>query len=431
MTVKVTPGDATHSFEPLLDTESSVMYFLCEPGITTISFFKGACHSESSKLLKERIKLVCQANPWLAARLVRNKKIHKNVLLAVPNVITEEDVNDVYSCEDLVLSKISSSMDYETMSKSIEESNALVKMGYSLVGKDMRVAKFTLAKVSNDEIALIFSLSHAVADGYTYYSILNMLSGGSEIKKLSYSRKHGFLPEMAKAIGEKEHQLMLSPGVALGMMSGMCCGAKARFEARFVDEEKVRKAKEEVKARVGSDDFFCSTNDILTSTFSQAARANLMLMAINLRNRVENAASDDAGNYESVIIYDLSSSATPEAIRQSLSGGAPFKRVGGETLPGFFKQLRSRFALITNWAFPSFKADLRLFDKDGNATSKTQLHLPIYALSAVMFPIAVVFRPCEGKLAILYGGSLHDLPADRIKSCGVPLGDVVSNTMFG
>lgn len=431
MTIKVTPGETTHDFEALLETESSVMYFLCEPGISTISFFKGACHEESLNKIRERIKLICQSNPWLTGRLVKNKKIHANVLLAVPKVVSEDDINSILCSEDSTLSSISSKMDYETTCKTLENSNALVKMGYSLIGKDSRVAKFTLVKGANNELALVFSLSHSVGDGFTYYSIFNMLTEGSEIKKLSYSRKHDFMPQMKKAMGEEEFQLMRAPGITLGMMSGMCCGAKARFEARFVDEEKVRKAKDEAKARVGSDDFFCSTNDILTSTFAQAAQADLLLMAINLRNRVEVATNEDSGNYETVLVYDSPSSANPEAIRKSLNGGAPFKRIGGESLPGFFKQLRTRFALITNWAFASFKADLKLCDKEGNMTCETQLHIPVYTLSAIFFPLAIIFRPCEGKLAILYGGSFRDLPHDRIVSCGVPLGDVVSETMFG
>lgn len=216
----------------------------------------------------------------------------------------------------------------------------------------------------------------------------------------------------------------------------MLCGPKAQFDARFVDEEKVKQAKQDSEKRcageiIPDNGFACSTNDILTSTFSNATKADLLLMAINLRNRLKEANDKDAGNYESVITYDSPSSAIPELIRKSLRNGAPFTRVGGSTLPGFFKTLRLRLALITNWAFPSFKVDLKLFDSSSlQLSSPIQLHLPIYDPAAVVCPIAIIFRPCYGKLAILYGGSSQDLSHECLVASGAPIGASVNDTMF-
>ena len=53
--------------------------------------------------------------------------------------------------------------------------------------------------------------------------------------------------------------------------------------------------------------------------------------------------------------------------------------------------------MITNWAFPSFRADLQLLGENTKAVSLT-LHLPIYDLESVVFPIAIVFRPCVNKI---------------------------------
>ena len=42
----------------------------------------------------------------------------------------------------------------------------------------------------------------------------------------------------------------------------------------------------------------------------------------------ETMATDiDAGNYESVIVYDATTSKTPEAIRASVRAGAPFRNI--------------------------------------------------------------------------------------------------------
>lgn len=86
--------------------------------------------------------------------------------------------------------------------------------------------------------------------------------------------------------------------------------------------------------------------------------------------------------------------------------------------------------MITNWAFPSFKADLALPSASGG-TIPLELHLPIpYHPKEVAFPIAVIFRPCYGKLGVLYGGSPQTLSSERLLGAKAPLGEQISKDMF-
>ncbi len=433
----VTPGDdsSKYDYEPLLETESSLMFFLGEPSIITTTFFKGADFTKSLEMVKNRISQICFANPWLVGRLVRNKKIHNNVLLKIPKFVTDSDIEAVICSEEPLLSGISTEAPYATVCETVVKSKVMVSEGYKLVGKDDRVAKFSLVKVANGEVAFFLSITHTVADGHTYYKVFNMLTDGVEIERLSYIRNHGFVPEMKNATGEAELNLMLSPGLMMNMIPLMLCGPKAQFHVRFVDEEKVKSAKGASESRCGTNskhDFACSTNDILTSTFANATKADLVLMAINLRNRVQAAKDQDAGNYESVIMYDPPSYSTPEIIRRSIRGGTPFIRSDGLPLPGFFKLLRAKFAMITNWAFSTFKADFQLVSdvQSENLMSSITLHVPIYNPAAVVFPVAIIFRPRFGKLAIMYAGSSRDLSIDQLISCGAPIGDTVNDIMF-
>lgn len=153
-------------------------------------------------------------------------------------------------------------------------------------------------------------------------------------------------------------------------------------------------------------------------------------MAVNLRDRIPLATRMDAGNYESAIIYDQPSTKTPEAVRASLRSGIPFRRVGGHPLPGFWKILKCRYGMITNWAFPDFRADL-IRRTSSNEESPITLHLPVMAPSSVFFPVAIIFRPCKDKLAVLYTGSARDLQImERLEESGVPLGLSVNEKMF-
>ena len=411
------------TYQPLLDPESSLMVFLGEPAITTITFFKNADATLSSSWLKDRLTQVCKANPWLTGRLIRDKKIHKNVLLEIPRVI-EADVDSIICNEGKVLSGISSQTKYEDLVNAILKSNAVVGPGYKLIGqRNLRVAKFTMVPVSNGEVALIFSLTHTISDGFTYYKILSMLSG--EIEELSSVRKHDYVPASIEAIGVKEDKFLKSTSFLLCCLKSMLCGSKANMEARYIDPEAIRAIKTEAKHR------FISTNDIITSTFARATDTDILLMAINLRSRVKGTDSNDAGNYELVLTHDAVSASTPEAIRKSLQEGPPFKRDGDTQLPGFFKTIKSKVALITNWSFPTvFKADLKLFDSGGAKNVPIHLHLPVYNPKDIAFPLAIIFRPKAEKLAILFGGSAREVSYDKLVEAGAPIGEPICNAMF-
>ena len=98
----------------------------------------------------------------------------------------------------------------------------------------------------------------------------------------------------------------------------------------------------------------------------------------------------------------------------------------------FFKTVTSKVSMITNWAFPSFKADLALPSASGeDCTIPLELHLPIpYHPKEIAFPICVIFRPCADRLAVLYGGSPQTLSSDRLREAKAPLGEQISKEMF-
>ena len=453
--VKPLNDDANVTYEPLLDPESSLFFFLSEPAISTISFFDRNVDLERSRAwLKERLGLICAANPWLAGRLVRKKKMHRNVLLATPTPATDNDVEALLGGdEDGVLANMSHRTRYETLYDALSKANAVVGPGYKLVGKDKRCAKFSLVEMAEGQVALIVSITHAVADGehlistssgwfsiwhlstnrslgYTYYKIMSMLERKNNVTRLSPKRKHEFFPKSKEAIGAKEFKFLLSVPFAVCCVRSMLFGPKARLGAQFVDAARVRERKEEA-AETKAEDGFVSTNDLLVSAFSRAARADVLLMAINLRGRVEGTDAADAGNYSSVVLHDADSAASPEGVRRSLAAGPPFLRRGGRPLPGALRTMtRTRAAMITNWAFPDFEATVSLPDAAGAAVP-LDLHLPVpYNPREIVFPIAVVFKPRKGKLGFLYGGAPGRLSHEDLAAVGAPLGEQICNEMF-
>jgi len=414
-----------------MDLESQHMIW--EKGITTVSFFSGDKPNLTSRLLE-----IVKANPWLVSTLIRNKKIHeKNIILCYPSGITEEHIKTVYHESTL---PISENMPFEELSKALSK-KAILPMGTTLLKKKLPISSFTLTPCTNNneggegKFALIVSISHAVADGHTYYKILSMLSSSTQIESLNAKRKFDVAPKIRAATGEAEYNYGVSSATMINCVLKMAnpFSAKTEIAAYYIDKEKVKntKAKEDEREKKKEKQdlempFSCSTNDILTSSFGNAAEIRVLMMAINLRKRLEGAVDNDAGNYESVVMYDPPGYEHPSDIRKSLCRGVPFIREHSHPLPKFCEASRCRIGIITSWAFSSFDGEIVL----GGSNTKMTLHLPVFDAKAIPFPIAVVFKPKKDSLAIIYAGPQHTVCADKLNAAGAPIGDIVNSSIF-
>jgi hypothetical protein len=97
-----------------------------------------------------------------------------------------------------------------------------------------------------------------------------------------------------------------------------------------------------------------------------------------------------SGNYSSLVAYQPPDYAHPSLIRASL---APLRRAAPAALPGPLRSLLCRIAVVSNWA--GFYRDAPL---PGAAHAA---HVPCEELAATAFPVAVIFRPARGALALL------------------------------
>merc|ERR550537_1081412 len=112
------------------------------------------------------MKLICEANPFLVGRIVKDRKKHNRLLCAVPKEISEDDIDAIFSTNNQGLERINSSVPYSEISKIMNESGSIVKPEHRLVNKDDRMTKLTFVSINDGkEYALCFSLAHIVADG--------------------------------------------------------------------------------------------------------------------------------------------------------------------------------------------------------------------------------------------------------------------------
>ena len=74
---------------------------------------------------------------------------------------------------------------------------------------------------------------------------------------------------------------------------------------------------------------------------------------------------------------------------------------------------------------------MALCDATSESNISLELHLPIPCHpKEIAFPIAVIFKPCAGKLGILFGGSPRTVSSDGLIAAGAPIGGQIMNEMF-
>jgi hypothetical protein len=157
-----------------------------ESEVTAITFYRFDME-EASAYIRKRFKAIVDANPWLAGRLVRNKQ-HKNVQLVHPQTPVSEDVIDQLFHSNLAQLQIGSEMKYEELCKAAKP--AVLNKGRTMLNKPTLFTQITMVPDANHQdegFALIFSLSHIVADGQTYHQVLNALSITGTIERASAS----------------------------------------------------------------------------------------------------------------------------------------------------------------------------------------------------------------------------------------------------
>ena len=409
-----------------------------EGPITTVQFYRGDA-TAAATFLRQRLVDVARLNPWIGGRLVKTKEpsglalqfSKENVPIdelfeVIDELFKVDESNDEWKYEKV---EIHAGMPYgQLVYKLAKPKNAngkkliiAVPNGEKLIKKRKPVCKLTVLSCSHpsDSFAVIFSMSHVVGDGHSYYTILNMLSASAELTEMDVSREEKFQEAIPRHIGQKEFQFMMSPPFCMmchyiGIMS---TAKKVTPLCFFLDKEKLAAAKEQAKAENGAA-AFVSTNDIVTSGFGRAVQARMLTMTVDFRNKVEGLTAKHAGNYFGGLIWDPDGYGSPNTIRTALTGSPPLSR---GTLPTGCCISGNWTAMISNWSSMS-KGSLDIPD------CQQTLHLPYLNTAEMKVDSCIVFKARPGEVAVML--FLQNATVDAAKA-QLPLGEPVSTGMFG
>eukprot|EP00586_Coscinodiscus_wailesii_P020264 CAMPEP_0172498320 /NCGR_PEP_ID=MMETSP1066-20121228/112157_1 /TAXON_ID=671091 /ORGANISM="Coscinodiscus wailesii, Strain CCMP2513" /LENGTH=425 /DNA_ID=CAMNT_0013271551 /DNA_START=86 /DNA_END=1363 /DNA_ORIENTATION=+ len=407
----------------LLKDECAPGGLMMEEGITSITFFKGNFQPASDALLAQFLRVV-SSNPWLAGRLVKTKQ----------GIRLRHPINPVASGDyDSLVSVVppSSSPDTPTLTPNtpyVDMCNAMYKSkkqiivpsGNASLDKDKPVTLLTLVATTPLQFALVFSMSHVVGDGRTYYEIFKMLSPGAAIRELTSDRIMSFSESMRDTCGRKEMEWADSTSTAImytlaTLPTMLGCGAKARCYAFHLDDARLAELKRDC-ARDGGVPYV-TTNDILTSGFFNACGSRIGMMGFDCREKLDECHRDLAGNYVSALILDSDVFGTPARLRRMYSS-RPYKTTG-RPLPKCCCGAAS-FAMVTNWS--SFAGEMVAL-----RGCEMIIHLPVLNPAYCVYDIMIPFASAVGKKGVLCWTVSTD--EDGLREA-MPLGDRVSKDMF-
>lgn len=420
---KIGPKDGeVHEVQLLADEAGGLLY---ETGIATITFYKGDFAAASSAV-RAQFGAVVEANPWLCGRLVSGKDAagKAGVRLRHPTVCSEEQVSAMFASRPLAGGVAGASLPamergYEAICTEMYKpaSQMIVESGLALKDKDKPVCLLTLAESKPGEFCVVFSLSHAVGDGRTYYEVLKMLAPGAAARALPTARVHAFGEAMRDKCNRKALAWVESPAAMCHYMPLMLgCGKKARCYAFELDAAKLAEAKA-AGAREG-DVAYVTTNDVLTSGFFNACGTRIGMMGLDCRGRLDGVGADLAGNYATALVLDDSAFGTPASLR-SMYASSPYPTTT-RPLPGCCCAGKVSFGMVSNWS--SFAGDLVPLDG-----CEMVIHLPVKNPASIMWDEMVPFTSGAGKKGVICWTVGTDEAGLRK---ALPVGACVSQTLF-
>ena len=341
----------THTVVYLLPDEKG--RHLQTPSISTITFFDGRL---PVKQLRQRLFQTIKANPFLRSRLVhfepddmpRNSSGDKpaaGVCAVYPNEIDEE-VDDL-DCLKLVKNyNLRDNMNYEELIAQMDSYHA--PLGVNCIDRDLPLFRVTLIETEQEKrFAMVVSLSHTIADGFTFYKVYAMLNPAAPLEHIEIRRDFTFVDDMNNNLRFGKGPIQ-APCALFGLMCNNHLRGRMKAKIYHVNNEQIESIKKAYKDTnpLGTVPAFLSTNDILTSWFFRFTNTDIGFIMANFRNRIARLTNAMGGNYQGRIMYTKCDMQSPALIRRSLEN---FRSVSNAT-PSPLTIAQLNVTLVTNWA---------------------------------------------------------------------------------
>ncbi|KAJ3283970.1 hypothetical protein HDU79_008613 [Rhizoclosmatium sp. JEL0117] len=321
-------------------------------GISTATYYPGQLPID---FLRKRTTEIIEKNPWLTSTLKKNTQTNTLCAVFSSDPVQSEDYFNVVN-------------------------------GKECIDNDEKLFKVTAVSVgdSKAETVLIVSLSHTLADGFTFYSIYSMFE--KTPYSMTFERVEGFADQSKEVLGAGLYSFLTSAGFISGVVANLATAPPPIVQYE-IDLGVIEKEKEKAKKDVE----YVSTNDVVTSTFLSNSGINYGMMALNMRGRISSVTNDHAGNYEGSIVLMPANFESPASVRTAL------KKFKLDAFPTFLQACLGKNAVVSNWA--SFHHDLKfeggLKPVDHHPLERDSVHM--------IWSTGIIYKPTAERLALLYG----------------------------
>jgi len=410
----------------LLTNETSTNMNDMAPGIA--DYFAGPPPEE---FLAARCTEVLKLNPWLAGRL---KTVDGELSLVWDDdpsgTPAGDDFYRVVDASALGLEDVTSAFEAVTRISGQHEGAlpaaleaCVCKAGVFCADKDEPVFRVRLVKGAAD-FAVMCSMTHAIGDGATIYTIHGMLGETGAPAALDPARGDD-LDFYASIQGHADRAIVgtgaLGCKVARGFQGlsshakavldcvarsgygtpnadaspdrpGPTPGATFRFGYYYVDADKVAAAKAQHVPEAGAP--YLSTNDVFTSRLFQTTGSDIGAIAYNAR-AAAGVPAEKPGCYQILLYLDAAAIASPAGVRKVVGDAAPPPVVPSADGPP------PRVGFITNWTQRHRPLEL--------PGASNRLHQPYFVnLPGIAVPMsfyhgmAILFQAHPGKYAAFF-----------------------------
>ena len=245
-------------------------------------------------------------------------------------------------------------------------------------------------QLPDNHVVLHISLSHAIADGYTYYKIITQINEVMKYGKIQTPLRWNELTVI------QDEQAKLS-WYALLLLTVYICVDKMVYLYRtmwrtssstniaVVDDHVVCRLKTSMK-RSDSTGYYLTTNDILCSAIAYRVKANFSVTVLNLRQQLD--LTNVAGNYCSLSLgYKCHD---PDAIRRCNKGMKGLHDLIEENAISF-SSVFNHASIITNWTSLCEFVEIPCED----------YHLLCHAPGYFDLDVSYVFKATKDKVCVL------------------------------
>ena len=334
---------------PLHFNEASLVQKMA-PAISIVNFFRGDPDA-AAEHLRSRLDLVLDTNPWLAGRL---KLRGQSLELHVPDAVALEERREA-TFRDVSIKALYPGMRVEQMNSLLASEKVKGAWG-KCVGRDEPLFRLVLIRTQPSSFAVLFTLSHTIADGHTAYRLYEMLGdSGVRAVPLEARREASYMIDDLETSVDLELNFRVmrrvSTLVGIGVVPILATALNVwsvSLDSRLINPAWLDALTAQYNSSAPPGEHV-SPHDALLFWFLRRCDVDVGHVMLNMRNIAPGVTDDHAGNYSAAFCLSREHLVAPAQVTVSNLMRNERRRGDEWPHPSLSQRLYPRWGIVTNW----------------------------------------------------------------------------------